>query len=116
MKIRYLMCSALLLLGSISYAHAGRTHTHHTYVVHDVYVIDTRPPLVNTAPVAGNMMPVATVAPARCDTSATSPAVAPIANYHTQNKFLVSDDSVAADQGMHPKVPGQQVQLNYYDQ
>jgi hypothetical protein len=109
-KNRYLKTAVVLgilvSLGSMSSANA-RGHTHHKWVIHDVYIVDTRPPLISTVPVA--------VAPSRCETPVNN-AIAPSGNYSTQHRFLVNDDGITTDQQANPHTPSQQVQLNYYDE
>lgn len=108
-KNRYLKTAVLLgilaSLGFISSANA-RGHTHHKWIIHDVYIVDTRPPLIAPAPV---------VAPSRC-TTPVSNAVAPNGNYSTQHRFLVNENGITTDQQANPHTPTQQVQLNYYDE
>jgi len=111
-KSRYLKTAVVLgilvSLGSISSANArGHRHTHHKWVIHDVYIVDTRPPLIAPVPVA--------VAPSRCETP-VSKAVVPSGNYNTQHRFLVNENGITTDQQANPHTPSQQVQLNYYDE
>ncbi len=111
-KNRYLKTAMLLgilvSLGSISSANA-RGHTHHKWVIHDVYIVDTRPPLIATVPVEGSA--------SRCQTPASNAIVVPSGgNYGSQHRFLVNDDGITTDQQANPRTPGQQVQLNYYDE
>jgi hypothetical protein len=107
-KNRYLktamILGVLVSLGSISSANA-RGHTHHKWVVHDVYIVDTRPPLIATVPVEGSA--------SRCQTPVVVPGGS---NYGSQHKFLVNDDGITTDQQANPHAAGQQVQLNYYDE
>jgi hypothetical protein len=111
-KNRYLKTAVVLgilvSLGSMSSANA-RGHTHHKWVIHDVYIVDTRPPLIAPVSVA--------VAPSRCETPVSNTVVVPSGNnYSTQHRFLVNDDGITTDQQANPHTPSQQVQLNYYDE
>jgi hypothetical protein len=109
-KNRYLKTAVLLgiivSLATISSANARSRHKHDTWVVHDIYIVDTRPPLITTAPVV----------PSRCQTPTSNTVVLPSGNYQTQHKFLVNEDGITTEQQATPGTPSQQVQLNYYDQ
>ena len=113
-KNRYLKTAVVLgilvSLASMSSANArGHRHTHHKWVIHDVYIVDTRPPLFATTPVA--------IAPSRCETPVSNTVVVPSGNnYSTQHKFLVNENGITTEQQANPRTPSQQVQLNYYDE
>ncbi len=113
-KNRYLKTAVILgilvSLGFMSSANArGHKHTHHKWVIHDVYIVDTRPPLIATTPVV--------MAPSRCETPVSNTVVVPSGNnYSTQHKFLVNENGITTEQQANPRNPSQQVQLNYYDE